>query len=681
MAGRRALIVPLLLAVALVSGCKNERAAKQAELEHNRRTVTAESTHDASAAIVDEDYRFRLANPGEGWKTVSEEEARKFIPDAVAMVFDADVKGSVIVEHLPGASIEQYLELVEAGASPGVSFEPLARVEFQGHEAARLDYTEVIGEFPWVHEVLIIRRGDWIYMIDVWGAEQHRGRFAAVFQAFSLLDGEVVPRSTKHASSADAHGVGWRVRDGVFRSAITHVEVSPPDSLRLIVGPELRSSMDADAELGFAGPATFYAVIQPQPWTSATLADARARQAEFVADEYPDSHEHIEFELAGERVPVDSWIEGPVRYSMALLEFGGARLALLAWWPPAFDEIHRPRLLELGAGLRGLDAAEREALEAELAGLPDSEQAVGPSWRIGGGRYLDFAHSLRWAKPSIPGAPELWTFVTGAEAAEWDDDAEVALVDRRTGRSAGVVHFPGAGSVDDETWRRTATGTWPGIDFGEPREAIVAGRPAELFVGEFNLEGDTHRAWMASLRRGADGLALFYDSPIADDPRDDEIFQALLAGLDLDDLPEIETRDGRWFDHRLGVSLVVSPTWQAVDKTPPQLGGIGRGTLWTAGGKEHLMVLGVHPPQHGQDLDWFEGLFEQLARDRLGTLAKDVASRRELSVAGRRGRQLSWSKPANTITLARNGGTFYMFLVIDTPAVAQTLLDTVEFLD
>ena len=57
-------LTPLVvaLALALASGCKDRGR------DRDDRRLTATSTDDATAPIVDEDYRFRLAWPGPGWK-------------------------------------------------------------------------------------------------------------------------------------------------------------------------------------------------------------------------------------------------------------------------------------------------------------------------------------------------------------------------------------------------------------------------------------------------------------------------------------------------------------------------------------------------------------------------------------------------------------------------------------
>ena len=97
----------LCLAMLLTIGCR-DRVDPAAEA----RKVTPTSTDDATAPLVDEDFRFRLAWPGEGWKVLHERDARRLNGDAVAGLLHKQVMTIVIVESLPGLEREAFTQLV-----------------------------------------------------------------------------------------------------------------------------------------------------------------------------------------------------------------------------------------------------------------------------------------------------------------------------------------------------------------------------------------------------------------------------------------------------------------------------------------------------------------------------------------------------------------------------------------
>lgn len=672
-----------MLGCVLASGC-NQRAAKQAELEQDRKRVSADSTHDASQAVVDEARRFRLENPGDGWKTVGEADARKINPDFVAMTFNtqARLNGSVIVEYLPGMSLDAYVDLSLAVLEPGVEVGLREPTRFQDHDAIRLKVTTMAGGLKSHHEMLAIARGDYFYRVDAWTSTDGPANFQPIFEAFSLLDGEVT-HTAAATPTADGHGLGWMVRDGVFRSVDSGVEIAGGGGPRLVVGSEL-VAMDPKAEVGFmGGNPSMFATLSVSPWDLGSLTEARAAQAEAVVSGYPDAHQlaALELTIAGAKVPMDTWIEGPMRYYYGLFDLGEQRLALLAWWTPALDEINRPALIELGKQVRALDPAAREALAAELSQLPDPQQAIGPTWTIHGSVYLDFVHQLRWTKPRA-GALS-WSFVTDAQATEIDPDATVAIRDRQTGRNAAIAHFPGAGALDDEGWRQHIATTWPGVVEQRRTSITLDALPAELIYGEVTDRGHRWPAYLVAQRRGNDGVVVFYGSPNGDDASERPQLDALLAGIDFDEsITDLEQSNGRFIDHRMGVSLQVPSHWSSSDQTPPEISALARGTGWSAAGKEMMMLLTMHPPQLGQDLAWIEGFMEQLARDAFGVNTKDVAERSDVTIAGRAGRRLAWSKPVVTVSIVRNGGTYYMFMATGASATEMNgVLDSVEFVE
>jgi hypothetical protein len=677
----RTRVAVLLVATVLALGCSDKAKQKQAELEQDRKRVVVGSTHDASVAVVDAGYRFRLDNPGPGWKTLAEADARNLNPDALAMAVNNGTFAGVFVEHIPGAELETYADLLFSLYYPTAEVELREPTRLAGRPAIRVVYSESEHDIHTAHEVRVLIRGEYVYRLEVWRVEGNKGPsdFGPVFAAFSLLDGGVVPRESV-TQVLDGHGTGWLLDHGTFRSAISGLEITGDDSLRTLVGGELHE-LAPDAEVGFMGAhSTFLMVIEPQPWDTSPLPESRRSRSEELADEYGERLEREVFELIvlEQAVPLHAWNEGPLRYYSGVFDLGPQRMQLQAWWPQALDQRNRPRLLELAARIQKMDEHARAVTSAALAELPIVEQSLGRGWALRNGIYRDFQRGIVWTAPRSTDAA--WVFLTEADAATWDEDATVVLLDRRSGRYVSLRHFPGAGTASDAAWRDQIAELWPGVSVALREPLELAGHMGELVHGEVNDDYGRRPVYMVTLRVGEHGFALLQNSPTG--VAAGVLRQELLDGLVIRErLPEIEQRGRRWSDHRMGISLDVSSNWKGKDQTPEPLASYARLTAWTEAGREKLTLVSIHTPQIGQNLDWAEAFLEQFARDTLGVHTKDVAKRRTITMAGIQGRELSWSDPPTSVRMVRKGEIFC--ILIGTGATAAEMAavsSSLEFL-
>lgn len=650
----------LLLASVLALGCGDKAKQKRAELDQDRRRVSVESTHDASTAVVDEGYRFRLGNPGPGWKTVPEAEARKLNPDAMAMAINDGTFAAVFVEQMPGVALEGYVDLLLSAYYYSVEVELREPTQFAGHPAIRVKYTEADQGVRTPHEARIVIRDEFVYRVDVWRVEGSRGPedFSPVFAAFSLLDGEVVPREPALEQVRNGYGTGWLLDQGTFRSAISGFEITADDSLRMLIGGELQV-FAPEAEVGFMGAhSSFFMILEPQPWDTLPLAESRSASSKELTNEHGEKLEVAAFEVnvVGQPVPLDAWTNGPMRYYLGVFELESQRMRLQAWWPDALDQGNRPRLLELASRIQQMDEYGRTATAAALTELPIVEQAVERSSSIRNGTYRDFARGIVWTAPrSIDAA---WVFLTGASAQVWDPDATVVLFDRRSGRYGALVHVPGAGSISEAAWRKQIEELWPGIRVTKREPFTLAKVTGELVHGEVT-EGP-RPVQFVTLRVGEHGYALLYESPRELDPA---VLHELVAGLQIHErLPAVEQRRWRWTDQRMGVALEVPTGWKSKDQTPEPMAAYSHVTTWTEGDREQLSLLEMYTTQIGQDLDWTDGYMEQLARDAVGSRTKDLAKRRTITIGGEQGRELSWSNPPTTVRMVRKGAVFCVLI-------------------
>src|SRR5690606_2334388 len=166
-----------LLAVTLaIAGCRRDiEAESRAEREANATKVTADSTDDATAPIVNEDFRFRIAPPGPGWKLMREHDARSLNPDAIAgAIHTADgTYGIVIVEPLPGTTLVQAVGFLWQEPLPGLEIESEQDLEFQGVPAKRRVFSAKIQGQTFHYVTTVLVRQDYLYQLMSWSMQSH----------------------------------------------------------------------------------------------------------------------------------------------------------------------------------------------------------------------------------------------------------------------------------------------------------------------------------------------------------------------------------------------------------------------------------------------------------------------------------------------------------------------------
>lgn len=227
---------PSLLAFTVaLSSCKS--AEQQQQIEDNTRKLTVDSTADATAPIVDDNYKFRLGWPGEGWKLMGPGEAAAISPDACAGAMRPGVVAlTVIVESLPGASIDAYTELVLGNAGSTVAelnVESREQITFAGQQAVRLVWTGKTNGVSqrWINTVFV--RDGHGYQLVGWGpmSSFDGEQLAPILAEFSLLEGKVTGPPV--VALADRDGPGWRLAGGVFASAVSGIRIAPSSGWRV----------------------------------------------------------------------------------------------------------------------------------------------------------------------------------------------------------------------------------------------------------------------------------------------------------------------------------------------------------------------------------------------------------------------------------------------------------------
>ncbi|MFO7565869.1 MAG: hypothetical protein R6X02_24720 [Enhygromyxa sp.] len=678
-AARRATMVGLVLLIATPKPASPSPVTRRAVPESLPRQVPSASTVDPGEPVIDEAYRFRLDNPGPGWKTVGAEEASKLSPGARALVFGPqDLRGMVFVDPLSASTLDGLVSMMTADGSRGELIER-QDLEFLGLPAVRLHFrvtTPVTGK----RVILMFVRDRWVYTLEFWHVGTQTIDPTRFFSALSLLPGEIVPEEPGLAS--DSRGIGWRVVDGVYESAISGIRVRPGENLRLVVGGELQLISD-DAEVGLRGDDGLQVTFVPHgPRAGRSLDDLWRHELALRASMslVPAEPRQLELDFLGSTRPIASWEQPPSQYYLGMFSTRTTVMWLIAWSAPGQELSDHEQLTRVAGLVTELDEHERAALEVELAALPDPQREVGASWSLNGARYLDFELGLIWSKPAPPLGERVWEFITGPRVRPWADGAEVVLVDRRGQGEVSLWRVPGVGSLDEPQWHEAIRARWPAVAGGQAETLEIDGATLQLFHGRGAYQGSDAPATVAVLRQGDESLEFLVNNLDPDPEQHARLARQALAALRLDpSLAPIATEGPRWIDRRMGVSLEPPAGWVLDSKTPAGFEEIGQGTTWKpAQGRAKLSLLSVYLRDLGQEPEWLLDFFEQDVRERYGKTLDDAPKRRTLEVDGRRARRLCWFQGlSQCFVVVDDGQVVHVFSFEDMSD--SRVLDSVRF--
>jgi hypothetical protein len=629
-------MVRILLAIALsLVACKKDRDPDA--------RVTVSSTRDAFEPIVDEDYRFRIEHPGAGWKLLDEDEVRHLVPDAVAgaMGPKGAVYGVVIVEAAPGVELESWSQLTIDSMTLEDREVSTSRAKVGEVEAFGFRMRGRVEGVPMVYAGRILLHQDHSYQILAWRAEGNRGArdadFDKFFDAFSLTEGEVRGRATA-AGVESALGVGWRVKEGVFESAIAGLTAHPQDGWRLVVGAELTElNPEAEVALGHATPEVWVQLFaEPRlGMTREILEDhmLETLRAEFevtIAEErlvLPFADGELAFRLLRATGPVPFeflqavHIEGEIALQVTAHYLAGQREKALEVLPAGLGSI----------GFLAPDARDELAKELEAEGDPQS--GVGESWSIRRGTFRDFASGTSWRKPR-----GFWRLAAGQQARADNPDATFTLMAPAWGlHGVLVIEPPEDWTADD--YHAAVVGSYEGKRSG-PEVLEVRGAVGLLSEIE-SQEGDwtfTYRVLTVVDRARAVQFVVWGQSKAMKRHRAqvEEAFEA----LGFSSLTVVERDGGTYRDHRLGFSIdEPGAGWKLAEQTPANMAAIATLVSWTRS-NNMIGVLSMCVKDEGRDERWFLDFFEQILRDLAPVRGRP--SEREGLLGGRPARVLTW---------------------------------------
>lgn len=610
---------------------------------------------DASAvagpAIVDENYRFRLARPA-GWKLLQARDIQEINPDALAgaVLMDAGKMGVVIVERAVADSLEGSAQLLVAlYTSPTTKVESKTPIQLAGKPALRVVLTtELYGTPTRISSILFFHQG-YAYELRAreWGSIGPDGNDITRFHAaFSLLPGKVTPRHSQRAV-ADTYGVGWRIRDGVFESAVSGLRIEPPDGWRLVVRRELWQSSD-EAEVGLAhvGPDIFVAI-----WSSVVAPNLAANQMALACRSLIPTDDDVHtMTFLGDELALRVF-ESPEVINLRSLfgshAEGNTRVHIEAWYvPDVHEQVLGPLREALGA-ITQLAPDERRALAGELGAMQHPQTAIAADYILRSGRYRDFGNGVMWKAPA-----GFWRIRVGDAAREATPRAALTMelmgqgitgqlrIDRDVTLSPRAYH---ARFVGDAPAERQPVGHHSGF----------LSRAAVYPCGTI-----PHDDLRVSTVGDGTGIMLWLSGPRAAMKRNQDAIETAIAGLGWFSGHAQGSLLGIYVDARLGYSLVPPAGWRRNKLAHPALVETGGITQWS-NGTTNLQVMAMWNPKNLRSQ--FERRVADLFKDRFDP---DEIVRKAVQVAGSPGERITAQDASDRldVTVAHRQGASYMII-------------------
>jgi len=654
---------------------------RAAEVGQNSQRVSVASTADATAAVVDQGRRFRLAWPGAGWKLLHEQEARKLVPEAVAgALSDRGISVVVLVRPAdklsPAAAVTQLLSGMALG---DVEVESNETTKLGSRDVRRFVFKGTADGVGLRYAGFVLAHGGHHYHLLGWGGVSVTTADAAwltpVVDAFSLEDGDVTSVPSP-SPLPDSVGPGWRIADGVLESAIAGIRLQPAKGWGLLLGPRLqRDDPEAVAGLIFPDPEIIIH-LRNEPVPPSRRIGLLERVAKQAQEELklPAAPDREAAEIAGQKLQLLRYRTGPHVVHHGVLVSGDRGLHVVARYHGG-DAARAAAALAAGlSGISLLSDEESAKLAEDLAETSSSQSIVGSDFAIRAGKYRNFKWRFGWTKPE-----GFWRMVPAPAARQVNRDAVLYVQAPRLGLHGLLIAEPARGLKVAAYHTRVTDRMAALVGF--------AAKPAEPMAID-EVEGLTSEGDAGSMDR-----RLRYR--VVTTVQDDRAIQLLVwgwpelmrahskqvaavaEGIELQAISSaVEQRSGVYRDLRMGFEIQPPADWAQEDLTPEELAPRGTFVRWGRDG-QWVAVLAASVLEPGSDDDWLVGFIEQALRDEIGPIGRGPLQRATVSVAARSARHLSWSSPVHRIDalLLRSGNTVFGLLAVDQGSTGFDLLN------
>ena len=648
----------------------------------------------ADRVLRDLHYCFELRIDDDRWQILNEASAQRTLPDCIAGIVAPNGRmGMVIVEPLPEGTLEDYRQLVRASIGELMTVEDEKKIEFRGLPAYRIQIVGTVSgtQFRFV-KVILLHKG-FGYQVAAWGlgseVDAQGGQLEALIETFRLTEG--VPRIRVNEFRVNHYDdVGIEVKDGVFRSSISGVSLSPPDDWRLILGTELKT-LNPDAEIGWAHEeGSVYGFVLTEPIEDASAADYLTEIDQATLEELRVSYgtltpqRSVRWSLFGESVEfkvVTTEKLPRFRYYRTAVRKNGYAIRLLAWHFEG-EQNWQESLKQVIGKLRIAEGEALTQLRDRLSSRPDPQTLIGPGFSVREGLYQFFPLGLKWRKPV-----GMWRVLTPEDAALINPDGLLVANDVQSGIWGMLVAEDLQGiDLDHQGYHDLVMKGVYGADHkldAQVKEVESAGQTFKTVVGDQRFEGVVFRYRVATTVRNN----IAYQCVIwglkanpAVQSVDLDHFWKGLSWADGPVPPSEERIDGTYYDYRTGFSFKPPGfRWRLSEQMQPEIAGMGNQALWNRPG-QFIMAVAIQPDPTAIEPAGLTDLANRFLASTYGELLRQQPEITETDLDGVACEQRIWRgdrESVAAVVVNRNKVTYFV-VVFDATGKIDNLVDLVR---
>lgn len=603
----------------------------------NRSTMVSSET---DVAYTNEYFRFSIAGLDSKWQVVDKERRLSVAPEAaVAVSKVGGAFGAVMVEPLGGMDLEAYAELIRSnyeGMLQGFEAGEARKTEIGGVPALQRTMSGKLNGIEVDYEIVALIRQDLGYQIMAWEPrkEADRSNLTSFVASVSLDEGEI--RFPPPEAIPDGIGIGNRVRNNRYESAVSRLAVEPSGPWGLLWGANLASTGE-DAEIGLIRPEQgVYLTVTSEP-VEVSAREQFISSAPSTLVETAEIKGKEQLDFAG--IPFEcirAFIPGDTPLDLYLGHFvrGDTGYRFKAWRLQRKDESLFDSLKDALKTFSFLDDAAVKTLREDLASSPDSFGAAGEKFSVRGGVYRNFDAGIVWKRPA-----GFWKFHVGDQARARNEDVSLQAMEIEKGFNTQLL-------VQE----------WSGTDAAEyhdvAREALEGGnfKPATKTLAPLQVDGQQVLR-SCYVMQGGDGTLEYHLCTTIKDGRGiqmntfakQEVMEAFPElveecitsfGFPGKDMKATKTSGGRFHDLRMGfqISLADGP-WTIAEQPHPVISKLGSVVSFTgkAGAVTHTAI---QADGAGNDASFASKMMDNIFRVNLNRSSAEGSSSRSETIAG-----------------------------------------------
>ena len=595
---------------------------------------------DTGVDHTNEHFRFSIRGLDSKWQIMDKERRLAVAPEAaVAVGKIGGTIGAVMAEPVGGLDLDGYAELIRSnygGMLHDFEAGENRKTEIGGIPALRCTMSGKLNGIEFDYEVLCFLRENLGYQVMAWEPRKDadRSNLTTFIASVSLDEGEI--RFPPPEPLPDATGIGNRIKNNRFESAISRLAAEPSGQWGLLWGTGLASTGE-DAEIGLIrAEHGFYLTILSEPLDEQARGDFLASATAVLVDE-AELKEKQELVIAG--IPFEcsrAFVPGDTPLDIYLGNFvrGNIGYRFKAWRIQRQEGGLFDSLKEALPAFSFLDDAAVEALRGELAASPDSFGAVGEKFSVRGGVYRNFEDGVIWKRPA-----GFWKFLVGDQARARNEDISLQAMETETGFTTQLL-------VED----------WSGKDASAYHEAASAVlekggfEPSTKELSPLTVDG-REVARTCFIYRGEDGDLEYHLCTTLKDGRGLQMNSFAKPGVMTafpkraeecvaaytfpgEELKASKTAGGRFHDLRMGFQLSLADgPWRIAEEPHPVISKLGNvvGFNGKSGTVNHFAI---QADGAGNDASFATKMMENIFRVNLNRSSTEGSTTRSETIAG-----------------------------------------------